>query len=356
MTESIAEQKYIYSVIRYVPDVFRGEFVNVGILVGREDEDWEVRQLSNLRRARAIGKASQLDVVMALLTEIGELVDKNNEAISLFEDNGTPQLWLDDEDQRSQVDFRHMQSESEFSYSEESEESSYGPLVDQSTVTVMQPWEYDPSEPVRLTERWLEDLAYSHRNLVQLTLPAPVVASSLYEAVEMVRSTVLCDLRAAPISTMTKRHVSSALKREFARHNVKGKALQEHVSLMTSAFSEQFDFAITNGRALQLTQTWSFQTDDQLRILQQVKGWGWTVENVQQHGATIVTKSGLALNVNKGIPIAVVYAPPLEDQSTDAFEESKEVFEELRIRHATISSITEIAEHASRLLQGPQLL
>ena len=355
MTESIAEQKYTYSVIRYVPDVFRGEFVNVGILVGREDEDWEVRQLSNLRRARAIGKASQLDVAMALLSEIGELVDKNNEAISLFEDSGTPQLWSDDQDERSQVDFRHMQTENEFSYSEESDESSHGPLVDQSAVTMMQPWEYDPSEPVRLTERWLEDLAHSHRNLVQLTLPAPVVASSLDEAVESVRSTMLCDLRAAPMSTMTKKHVSSALKREFARHNVKGEALQEHVSLRTRVFSEQFDFAITNGQALQLTQAWSFQADDQLRILQQVKGWGWTVENVQRHGATIVTKNGLDLNVDKRIPIAVVYALPLEDQSTDAFEESKEVFEKLEVRHTAISGITDIAVDARRLLQGSQL-
>jgi len=54
----------VYSLIRYVPDPARGEFVNVGAIAGSEDAgDWQVRQLQNPARARALGGRLTLDAV-----------------------------------------------------------------------------------------------------------------------------------------------------------------------------------------------------------------------------------------------------------------------------------------------------
>ena len=47
--------KHVYSLIRYVPDPVRGEFINVGAIAGcDESSEWEIRQVANPARARRI--------------------------------------------------------------------------------------------------------------------------------------------------------------------------------------------------------------------------------------------------------------------------------------------------------------
>jgi hypothetical protein len=47
--------RHIYSVVRFVPDPARGEFVNVGAIVGSEESsEWGLRQIENPVRARAV--------------------------------------------------------------------------------------------------------------------------------------------------------------------------------------------------------------------------------------------------------------------------------------------------------------
>ena len=44
--------RYLYSVVRFVPDPARGEYVNVAAILGSEETgEWDVRQVENLRRA-----------------------------------------------------------------------------------------------------------------------------------------------------------------------------------------------------------------------------------------------------------------------------------------------------------------
>jgi hypothetical protein len=43
---------YQFSLIRFVPDPARGEFVNIGAVVGDDEaQDWELRLISNLKRS-----------------------------------------------------------------------------------------------------------------------------------------------------------------------------------------------------------------------------------------------------------------------------------------------------------------
>src|SRR5437867_989206 len=69
---------YTYSLLRFVPDPARGEFVNFGLLVGDDDAgDWELRLIQNLRRAKAIDERGALQVALAFVdtleTHIGAL-------------------------------------------------------------------------------------------------------------------------------------------------------------------------------------------------------------------------------------------------------------------------------------------
>ncbi len=44
--------RYVYSLVRFVPDPARGEFVNVGAIAGSEDgAEWQIRQVENTVRA-----------------------------------------------------------------------------------------------------------------------------------------------------------------------------------------------------------------------------------------------------------------------------------------------------------------
>ena len=47
--------RHVYSMVRFVPDSARGEFINVGANVGSEESsEWQVWQIENPKRARFI--------------------------------------------------------------------------------------------------------------------------------------------------------------------------------------------------------------------------------------------------------------------------------------------------------------
>lgn len=48
-------REYFTWVLRYVPDAFRGEFINVGVLIGNDQGDWALRFVENFSRANRIG-------------------------------------------------------------------------------------------------------------------------------------------------------------------------------------------------------------------------------------------------------------------------------------------------------------
>lgn len=44
-------RRYMYWVIRLVPNPTSGEFVNIGVLAGNDDSDWSIRLMQDLNRA-----------------------------------------------------------------------------------------------------------------------------------------------------------------------------------------------------------------------------------------------------------------------------------------------------------------
>jgi len=127
--------RYIYSLIRFVPDPARGEFVNVGAIVGSEESsEWQVRQIENPKRARAIDENASLDAVWSFIDRVGVDID-NFEAAA---------------------------------------QSLFGPDVE-------------------LTEDWLWRLHADHQNIVQLSAPVPMVAESADEALESVFDLMVLD-------------------------------------------------------------------------------------------------------------------------------------------------------------------
>lgn len=47
---------YQYWLIRYVPNAVRGEFVNIGVLVGMDGKDWALRTVDSFTRASLLAE------------------------------------------------------------------------------------------------------------------------------------------------------------------------------------------------------------------------------------------------------------------------------------------------------------
>ena len=287
--------KYIYSIIRFVPDPARGEFVNVGAIVGSEESsEWQVRQVENPARARALDQNSSLNAVWSFINELGARTDDFEKSIhSLFEAD------------------------------------------------------------TKLSEKWLWDLHWNHQNIVQLSAPTPMVASSADDALERIFNLMILEPAKHQQTFITKHKALATLRGFYNTFSIsKGTELHERVTLRTSHHTERFDFAITNGRVVQLAQTWSFQIPDQNALAEQVKAWGWTVQEAQLDGGTISTPEK-DLAVPADVNFEVVYIPALPNKPASAFKDAEHVFKQLNISATPHEQARDVAKRARELL-GPK--
>ncbi len=285
--------RFVYSLIRFVPDPAKGEFVNVGAIVGSElSSEWQIRQVSNPARARALDDERSLDLVWAFCTRVGADIDR-------FEDSL----------------YRLFDSE------------------------------------VELSEDWLENLHTQHRNIVQLSPPSPMVADSADEALDRLFSQMILDPTRHRQSTVTKHVVLAAMRRAYGSCGLhKNRGFVERARLSASDHSIPVDFAVVNGQVQQLVQTWSFQSADQQSLAQQVRSWGWVVHRTRQQGAQLDASGVEGLDVDPDIAIRAVYVPPAPDGNADAYRGALDVFKETAIEHRPIDQVKDVAEEARRLL------
>lgn len=285
--------RFVYSVVRFVPDPARGEFVNVGAIAGSEESsDWDLRWITNAVRARAIDDRKALEAVWSFLDEVGRDIDE---------------------------------------YAKATEQ-----LLDTS---------------IDLSEAWLERLFIDHRNIVQLSPPMPMVALSAEDALDRVFDEMIVEPAQRKYPFQKKYAALAAVRTAYRRYGIQERVnLRERVAVQTENHSERFDFAVTNGHVLQLTQTWSFQVPDQESLAEQVKAWGWTVRDVLQHGGRATLRDGSEFDVTTDVDVEVVFVPPAEGQDAPAMKDANSVFRELRVREAPVENADQVGQRAQELL------
>ena len=285
--------RFVYSLVRFVPDPARGEFVNVGAIVGSEESsEWAIRQIENPIRVRALGAPLALDAVWSFIGRVGDEIDTYEESLeSLFE---------------AETD---------------------------------------------LSEDWLDRLHNDHRNVVQLSPPTPTVAETAEKALDQVFDLMIVDPTQRRYPFRKKNEALGALRRAYKDKSLrKNQDLQERVELSTDHHHDRFDFAVTNGRVLQLTHAWSFQVPDQESLSKQIKSWGWTVNDALRSGGSIRTKNGERFDVTTRVAVEVVYVPPGDGQDSPALKEARNVFHSLQITPVRVENASQVAHRASQLL------
>ncbi|HZV73775.1 MAG TPA: DUF3037 domain-containing protein [Conexibacter sp.] len=273
---------YKFSLIRFVPDPARGEFVNIGAIAGDEgSDDWAIRWISNYKRANAL----DFDGLFPAAKAFSGVLDER--------------------------------------------------LADLDRPTL-------GTEPPSVA--WLTELATDMNNLVQLTEPAPVVADSAEAALDRIFDRLLVD-PARPTYRFKKKHqAQAATKAAYTAHGVPHDAVKERVKVTSAGFDADFDFAVHNGRAVQLVQCWSFQLPNQTELADQVKSWAWVTRHIRDRGGCL-TSDG-ELEVPADLDIAVVYIPP-DRPDRHAFSEAQKAFRELTVTVAAYDSADGIGARAA---------
>ncbi len=286
--------RYMYSVIRFVPDPVRGEFVNVGVLAGSdESSEWDLRMVESLKRARSLDDEVLLPLVWYFVDDIGRKVDRYTEAIqtNLFE-----------------------------------------------------------AADERLSEEWLTRLSEEARNVVQLSVPAVIVADDIDEAISILFEQLIVEPKARRFPFKKKNVALAATRRAYREA---GLTLREHVvegaSVKGRHHKERFDFVVANGSAVQLAQTWSFQVPNQEDIAEQVKAWAWTVSDIRQHGGMAEAETRQIV-VPSDVDIEVVYVPPTVDGPREVLNEALAAFEEINVQSVESELAGTVGQEASRLI------
>ena len=109
-----------------------------------------------------------------------------------------------------------------------------------------------------------------------------------------------------------------------------------------------FDFAVHNGRVVQLVQCWSFQLPNQVELAEEVKAWGWVVSELKRHGGELMVDGSEApILIPSDLEIAAVYVAPTSAQPSPAFIEAQAVFEETQTLAVTADE-AEVVGHSAR--------
>lgn len=284
--------RFLYSLVRCVPDPRTGEFINLGAIAGDPTTgEWSLRQVGNESRARKLGGTNQLEAVHGFLARVGEQIDLQMNNLEM-------------------------------------------------------------GEEVALSEDWLFNLYSDHRNIVQLSKPEPIIAINAEEALDVVFRQMIIDPISAPRGGIDKNKVLTALGNSYRNAEIAPQLIRKGVEVFVGdRVNTPMDFAIANGSVFQLCQAWSFQrlSIDDLAI--NVKAWGYALRGLRDGlEARVMGAHDSLMKVDKDVELAVVFAKPETQNQNEVFEEAEQVFKELGVHAYAFEQVDQVAERAKELV------
>lgn len=286
--------RYDFSILRFVPDTLRGEFVNLGVIVGSDQTgEWDIRLNESYKRARRIDTDDVIDSAVSLVVDLGRKFDEYNDAI---------------EEERA------------------------------------------PSDPISID--WLRDYASQSRNLLQVTPPSAVSAENIDEALTLLfRHFVFTDEIAQRATYIARSTAVADMARAYRQITLGADNLGRRAEVASSRYVETFDFVVANGSAVQLTEAFSFAISGISEIRQRVKAWSWTVLDIRENGGTAQLGSR-KVGVSPDVDIEAIVVVPQQSNAAgmDAFQEAQAAFETNHVHVVPLSNVGEVARKAATLL------
>jgi hypothetical protein len=286
--------RYLYSLVRCVPDPQTGEFVNIGAIVGDPvTGDWSVRGISNESRIRKFAGGLSLDAAHSFLTRVGLQIDET----------------------RMQMD--------------------------------------EDAEAVPLGDAWLAALYHDHRNVVQLSPPTPMVAEDAETALDALFARQILDPQSqSREKVITKWRVTHDVRDSYRRASVRPELIQAKPDLYVgSSVHAVLDFAVVSGRALQVSQGWSFRRSGLEEVSVQVKAWAFAISLLRRkEEARVMTATGQTSRIAHDVDLEVVIASPGTPAQQRAYEEADQVFRSLGAHVRDLADVDAVGQRAAELV------
>lgn len=285
--------RYDYWVVRYLPDPIRGEFVNIGVIAGRDD-DWSMRRVSNLRRASRIGGSATVTDPFLRRVEVA-IQDRLDEVESLM--------------------------------------------------------------PLRHGERFgrghIEDLRQRMNNIVQLSEPRPVLASSSEEAVDLAFDLMIVDTD-HEVRHRSRTRVVHELRNAFNLRPDLIKHVAQHQIAAVGAQETAIDFAVQNQLVRQMSQVWAFDVRHTRNLQTQIRAWNYLLGLLREDGGVLKSKGGrTGATIPRSVEINAVYTRPTTEEGNSQLEIALEGWRRLGVEAIPASESTSVVDEAERLLEAP---
>lgn len=264
--------------VRYLPEPIRGEFINVGVLAGRDDSegggDWVLKTVSSFKRAQCLGGTPSH--IAPYLEDLAARVDPPQAPASLLTADSEGARWSRNEIERLRV-------------------HSYG--------------------------------------TVQFSRPMPAMAESAAEAADMVFDALVLAPEVEKTHrprTIVRNRLQTALQadariggRFTSVRNVKaGRALA------------RMDFSVGSTQSRFLARAWAFDIENTSSLEKDLGQWSWATSRIREGGgeARPASSTGArSLSVPRTVPIAALYSAPTTANGRDALAFAQEAWAELEV-------------------------
>lgn len=286
---------YLYWLVRYVPDVARGERVNVAVVVGRDGGDWAVRVAPDLRRASRLGG------------DAGALRPWLNRLDRSIENYERPPLAL-----------------------------------------------FARADETRVTRAWLELLSHRFNNVLQVSPASPVVAASAADGVDFLFSALVAAPTAIRRSRTRTRIVHDLGQLYTLTAGLElGTSLLQRPRALAGRQRGRFDFAVVEERVDQLSQAFSFDVRDLDALQQEVQSWNFVVSRLRDGGA-LISQGAFTRQAEASVNVAVAYQEPADSDAErrDAFEAALEAWSGLGVKAVPSTELDTIARDARQLVSA----
>ncbi|MEG9247760.1 DUF3037 domain-containing protein [Arthrobacter sp. Soc17.1.1.1] len=293
---------YQYWLIRYVPNAVRGEFVNIGVLVGMDGKDWALRTVDSFTRASRLGG-----------------------------DARQARHWLEE----LRLAVSHANGEGDL--------NRISPLLERSRSRSFTEMSMNSGIVAHMAARLNNSVQISEARPVH-TLDAASAADRLYRLL----------VRENPTTTRTQAR-TRLLKRigdEFAQiPELDRDIVQRNPRIQIGMQVKRFDLALGEDRVRQMTQVVSFTRKDLENVNQEVSAWSHVVNRLRGRGGQLeMGKSGRFLRIDQNVPIRVVHDEPQTNDQKMQLDIARESWRELGVQDFTSADIHRFALEARSLV------
>ena len=258
---------YHYWTVRWVPDVARGEFVNIGVLVGADD-DWAFRGVTNLQRATSLGgDAGRATSILKALEG----------------------------------------------------------RVQRSMLPAGEAWGGEP-----LSHSEIERMRSHQSNAVQLAAPRLLHARTATEGLEIIYP-LMVEEHPRRTRDTTRRKLIRDLQQDLDLHLGQRVTTMRGSRARADGQRGSFDLLIEHGEQMHLAHAWSFANNHIDQVATNHQSWAWFVRMFRKDGAQLYPRAGATRVIDKDTPLSIVHDRPRSAEQREVFNSAEAAWRELGV-------------------------